>query len=341
MHYARTLGFGVLALGLSLGCGDDGGGADTDTDTDPSTSGTASTSSTSSTSATSSTSTTMSTSSTTATSSSTDPTTSTTTTSTTTSSESSSGPGSSTSGEPADAEFEEVDGIVSVEAEHYFDQVNNDPTAIFWYTFEDGSAPPDVECVTNTVCNGGNAPDCNQYADCDPDGIDPAEAAGGAYVEALPDRRRDDSEAGTGNLGVVNDPTNSAVLEYRVNFTQTGRYYVWGRARGQGPAANGIHLGLDDTWPDNDLIDPSSMRMQFPNGWQWTQNRRGGAQHTGVSGTDEVSVRDANIWLQIDEPGVHIIRWGMREDGLEFDKFLMALDPDYVPEDDGPPETAL
>ncbi len=281
------------------------------------------------------------------TASGTSPTTTTTPTSTTDPStsgdaSSSSGPAEgSSSGEPIDAEFEEVDGIVSVEAEHYFEQLNNAPTEVTWYTFADGEPDPEVECVTNVTCNGGNAPACNQYADCDPDAIPASEAIGGAYVEALPDRRRDDSEPGTGNLGVVNDPTNAAVLIYRVNFTQTGRYYVWGHARGQGPAANGIHLGLDGAWPDNDLIDPSSMRMQFPGGWVWTQNRRGGSQHTGVSGTDEVSVRDANIWLEITEPGVHTISWAMREDGLEFDKFVMALDPDYAPEGEGPPETSL
>jgi hypothetical protein len=254
--------------------------------------------------------------------------------------ETSSESGGST-GATVDAEFEEIDGVVSVEAEHYFEQTNNEPTLVYWYTFADGEADPEVDCVTNTPCDAGTAPMCNQYPECDPDAIDPAEAKSGAYVEALPDRRRDDSEPGTGELGVVNNPDNAAALHYRVLFHQTGRYYVWGHARGLGPAANGIHLGIDGTWPDNDLVDPSSMRMQFPNGWAWTQNRRGGTQHTGVSGTNEVSVRDANIWLQIDRPGVHTITWAMREDGLELDKFVMVLDPDFVPEGDGPPETTL
>ncbi len=249
--------------------------------------------------------------------------------------------GSSDTGTPVDAEFEEIDGVVSVEAEHYFEETNNETILTYWYTFEAGRPEPVVECVTNTPCGGGNAPMCNQYPDCDGDAIDPAEAIGSAYVEALPDRRRDDSEPGTGNLGVVNNQENAPTLHYRVLFTQTGRYYVWGHARGQGPAANGIHLGIDGTWPDNDLIDPSSMRMQFPNGWVWTQNRRGGSQHTGVSGTDEVSQRDANIWLDIESPGVHDIMWGMREDGLEWDKFVMVLDPEFEPEGDGPPETTL
>lgn len=252
---------------------------------------------------------------------------------------SSSGAAASDTGNSTDAEFIEVDGLVSVEAEHYFMQVNNEPTAVYWYTFAAGAADPQVECVTNVTCSDSNRPDCNQYPECDPDSIDPNEAIGGTYVEALPDRRRDDSEPGTGGLGVVNEPNDAATLLYRVTFETPGRYYVWGHARGQGPAANGIHVGIDGTWPTNDLVDPSSMRMQFPSGWVWTQDRRGGTQHTGVSGTDTVSERDANIWLQIDEPGVHIIAFGMREDGLEFDKFVMTLDPDFVPEGDGPPET--
>jgi len=84
-------------------------------------------------------------------------------------------------------------------------------------------------------------------------------------------------------------------------FDSTGPTWLWARARGQGPAANGLHVGLDGEWPRNELVDPSTMRLQFPNGWRWTQNRRGGSQHTGVSATDDVSRRDANVWLEIDE----------------------------------------
>ncbi|MEM9187931.1 MAG: hypothetical protein AAGF12_02050 [Myxococcota bacterium] len=235
--------------------------------------------------------------------------------------------------------FVEVDGLVSMEAEHYTMQTNTERLAVEWYTFAAGAAPPMVTCVTGVTCNNGNRPDCNQYDECDPDEIDPNEAAGNAYVEALPDRRRTDHEPGTGNIGVVNNPEQGPTLHYEVTFTQTGRYYVWARARGQGPAANGIHVGIDGTWPRNELIDPSSMRMQFPGGWRWTQNRRGGNQHTGVSAGNGVSRRDANIWIEVDTPGMHVIQFAMREDGLEFDKIVMALDPDFEPENDGPPET--
>ncbi|MEM7606699.1 MAG: hypothetical protein AAF411_15185 [Myxococcota bacterium] len=243
-------------------------------------------------------------------------------------------------GPVGDAEFQEVEGLVVFEAEHFFEQIRDEATR--WYAFEAGAPPPDVECVTNTECSRDNTPDCNEYPTCDGDDRDPSEASGGIYLEALPDRRRTDDEANTGGrIGVVNNPDQAPTLIYRVNFTQTGRYYVWAHAHGQGPAANGLHVGLDGEWPENDLIDPSSMRLQFRNGWRWTQTRRGGRQHTGVSGTDEVSVRDANVWLQIDTPGVHTIELGMREDGLEIDKIILALDPEFEPEGLDQPETRL
>jgi hypothetical protein len=236
-------------------------------------------------------------------------------------------------------EFVEIDGLVSFEAEHYTRQENTEALLSEWYTFEAGSPAPEVTCVTNVVCSGTTAPACNEYGDCDGDDIDPADASGAAYVEALPDRRRTDHESGTGNIGVVNEPGRGPTLIYRVLFTRPGRYYVWGRARGQGPAANGLHVGIDGMWPRNELTDPSTMRMQFPSGWGWTQNRRGGSNHTGVPATGDVSRRDANIWLEIASAGVHEIQFAMREDGLELDKVVLALDPEYEPTGDGPAET--
>ncbi|MGF1468629.1 MAG: hypothetical protein ACFCGT_21095 [Sandaracinaceae bacterium] len=235
-------------------------------------------------------------------------------------------------------DFVEVDGLVVFEAEHAHEQIRDEWTR--WYAFTDGAPDPDVMCRTHVSCGGGNAPDCNEYGDCDPDAIDPADASGGTYLEALPDRRRTDHEPGTGGqIGVVNDPDRAPTLRYRVRFATPGRYYVWVRARGQGPAANGLHVGIDGTWPRNELTDPSSMRLQFRNGWRWTQTRRGGRNHTGVPATEEVSLRDANVWIEVPDAGVHVIMLGMREDGLEIDKVLLTIDPDLEPQDFGPPET--
>ncbi|MEM1414601.1 MAG: hypothetical protein AAGH15_06865 [Myxococcota bacterium] len=238
------------------------------------------------------------------------------------------------------AEFEERDGLVVFEAEHFFAQIRDEWTR--WYRFEAGAPDPEVTCRTEVSCGGGGAPDCNEYASCDGDAIDPADASQGIYLEALPDRRRTDDDPGTaGAIGVVNDPDRAPTLIYRVHFTTTGRYYVWVHARGQGPAANGLHVGLDGEWPRNELVDPSSMRLQFRNGWRWTQTRRGGRQHTGVSATDEVSLRDANVWVEIATPGVHTLELGMREDGLEIDKVLLTTDPELEPEGLDQPETRL
>ncbi|MEO0323129.1 MAG: hypothetical protein AAF447_09245 [Myxococcota bacterium] len=243
-------------------------------------------------------------------------------------------------GPPTPAEFREVGGLVVFEAENFFAQVRDEWTQ--WIRFEDGAPEPEVTCRTEVTCGGGNAPDCNEYANCDGDDIDPADASDGIYLEALPDRRRTDDEPGTSrDIGVINDPTRAPTLVYRVFFETPGRYYVWVHARGQGPAANGLHVGLDGDWPRNDLVDPSTMRLQFRNGWRWAQTRRGGRQHTGVSGTDEVSERDANVWLQIDTPGVHTIELGMREDGLEIDKVILTTDPELEPEGLDQPETRL
>ena len=170
----------------------DGGGEGTGTDTDGAGSATdVSTTTPAMTASTTAGTTAGSTTGTSSTTNTTNPATTSTTTSTTVDpSTTTVGDGSSSSGEPIDAEFEEVDGIVSVEAEHYFEQANNEPTAIFWYTFADGEAPPEVECVTNTPCGGAANPNCNQYADCDPDAIDRHPVGGGEVGAAGPTSNR-------------------------------------------------------------------------------------------------------------------------------------------------------
>ena len=241
-------------------------------------------------------------------------------------------PGNNDAGTPPGSfDFREVDGMVVFEAEHYFEQIRDSATT--WFAFRTGQPGPDVQCVTNTACTRDNRPECNEHSNCDGDDIDPADASGGTYLEPLPDRRRTDDEANTGgNIGVVNNPEQAPTLRYRVNFQETGRYYVWVHARGQGPAANGLHVGIDGTWPRNDLIDPSSMRLQFRNGWRWSQTRRGGSNHTGVPASNGVSLRDANVWIEVDTAGDHVIEFAMREDGLEFDKVVLTTDAGFEPE---------
>jgi hypothetical protein len=48
------------------------------------------------------------------------------------------------------------------------------------------------------------------------------------------------------------------------------------------------------------------------------------------------------IYLEIEQPGLHTIEFSMREDGFEFDKWLMTKDRNFSrPADPGPAERQL
>ena len=79
-----------------------------------------------------------------------------------------------------------------------------------------------------------------------------------------------------------------------------------------GTEDNGLHVGLDGDWP------ASGARLQFTGKhgqWQWDSRQRTNKVHTGVLG---------QIWLDVDKPGLHTIMFSMREDGFEFDRFMLT-----------------
>ncbi len=115
------------------------------------------------------------------------------------------------------------------------------------------------------------------------------------------------------------------MLHYPVYFNTPGRYYVWVRAYSTGAEDNGLHVGIDGTWPD------SGRRMQWSEGknsWRWDCKQQTEAKHTG---------EPMKIWLDVDKAGVHEIMFSMREDGFEFDRFMLTTIKDYkLPEGVGP-----
>jgi arylsulfatase A-like enzyme len=198
--------------------------------------------------------------------------------------------------------FAEKGGLVAVEAEHFVAQARTDKRA---FHITGPKHAPKVE----------------------PDG-DPAHAdtaSGGAYVEALPDTRRTHDDKLVKGENFSDEPGAVAVLTYKVNFATTGRYYVWVRAYSTGTEDNGIHVGLDGKWPE------SGRRMQWSEGknsWRWDSKQRTAEVHTGVPG---------QIYLDIEKAGVHEIHFSMREDGFEFDRWLMTTDKEFKrPADAGP-----
>jgi len=168
----------------------------------------------------------------------------------------------------------------------------------------------------------------------DPEHI--AGASGNAYIEILPDTRvtpkdkliKFENPGSTGEIAkLVNFtdiPGKLAVLHYKVNIKQPGRYYVWARAYSTGPEDNGVHVGFDGNWPEH------GQRMQWCEGkdkWAWASKQRTEKEHCGVP---------KEIYLDIDKAGVHDIQFSLREDGFEMDKFILAKDINYIPEGEGP-----
>ncbi|MCR9199976.1 MAG: DUF5060 domain-containing protein [Planctomycetaceae bacterium] len=196
----------------------------------------------------------------------------------------------------SDTVFAEKNGLIAVEAEHFFDQSKSDVRA-FYLTHKD------------------------QTPDVTPDG-DPAHvggASGGAYLEILPDTRRTHDDKLIRGVNFMPEPGKMAVVSYKVNIQTPGKYYVWVRAHSTGSEDNGLHVGIDGTWPE------SGQRLQWCQGkktWRWDSRQRTEKVHCG---------EPHKIFLQIDQPGEHTIHFSMREDGFEFDKWLMTTNRDFAP----------
>ncbi|MFK7817831.1 MAG: DUF5060 domain-containing protein [Planctomycetaceae bacterium] len=189
-----------------------------------------------------------------------------------------------------DIVFQEKDGFLAVEAEHFFKQEKTDKRA--WYLTTTKSAP-------------------KLTPDADPEHS--AGASGGAYLEILPDSRRNHDEKLIHGENFQNKPGLMAILHYKVHVETPGRYYIWARTHSTGTEDNGLHVGIDGTWP------ASGQRMQWTakNQWFWDSKQRTNKVHTGVPG---------QLFLDIIEAGEHIISFSMREDGFEFDRWLMTSD---------------
>ncbi|MEM7782419.1 MAG: DUF5060 domain-containing protein, partial [Planctomycetota bacterium] len=200
-----------------------------------------------------------------------------------------------------DVVFEEVDGFVAVEAEYFFKQ-DSGKRAFY-------------------LSNLGQTPELKP--DGDPQHVEGA--SNGCYIEILPDTRRNHSQKLIQGENFSNEPGKVCVAYYKVNFSNPGRYYVWVRAYSTGSEDNGIHVGVNGTWPKH------GQRMQWCAGkrqWWWESKQRTQKEHCGVP---------YEIYLDIEKPGVHTIHFSMREDGFEFDKFIMTSNRDFArPNDVGP-----
>ena len=197
--------------------------------------------------------------------------------------------------------FEERDGIIAVEAEHFHENSSNESPRD-WYVVSASEAPPASEVA---------------HA---------ASASGNAYVEGLPDTRVTHDDSLIVGTNFYPEPGIVPILSYNIWINNPGTYTVWVRACSTGTEDNGIHVGLNGDWP------ALGQRIQWCDGkgeWTWSAAQRRDENHCGVPRT---------IQLNIEEPGKHTIHFSMREDGFEFDKWVMVLGDKTAPEDLGPNE---
>lgn len=200
--------------------------------------------------------------------------------------------------------FMEKDGIVAVEAEHFFKQTKD-------------------EVRTWKITNKETAP-----VKQDPDPVHFASASNKSYIEVLPDTRTNHDEKLIHGENFSNKPGQLAIVHYNVYFNNPGKYYVWVRAYSTGTEDNGIHVGLNGGWPE------SGQRMQWCDGkneWTWASKQRTEEEHCGV---------EKLIFLEIPEKGKHTISFSMREDGFEFDKFILSKDY-AIPTEEGISESPV
>lgn len=170
----------------------------------------------------------------------------------------------------------------------------------------------DTQTLTNVRAWKVITTDAQFDASHDVDSSHAASASQGAYLEVLPDTRTNHDEELIRGENFSNQPGKLAVLHYRVQISNPGKYYVWVRAFSTGTEDNGIHVGLNNEWP------LSGQRMQWCEGkhqWTWESKQRTPEQHCGV---------ERQIYLDIPKAGVHEIMFSMREDGFEFDKWALS-----------------
>jgi hypothetical protein len=201
----------------------------------------------------------------------------------------------------SDVIFEEKSAFLAVEAEYFHEQ--SAASIRKWYRTSKNETP--------------------KQGLLDADGTHAAKTSNGAYLETLPGTRTTHGDEQIRGINFSSIAGEMAVLTYNVYINSPGKYYIWVRAYSTGAEDNGLHVGIDGMWRE------TGQRLQWcegKNNWTWKSKQR----------TEEVNCGEAEkIFLQIDKPGNHKIHFSMREDGFEFDKWV--LKKEYKkPEGNGP-----
>jgi len=127
------------------------------------------------------------------------------------------------------------------------------------------------------------------------------------------------AEPDTGSLINRGYQATSPELQYQVQFTTPGTYYVWVRAWADDDNDNSVHVGLDG----QAVASADRVSTNHYGGWVWFDSTMDGAA----------------AMLVVTSAGLHTVNVWMREDGFRLDRLLLTTSSAEVPTGDGPPES--
>ncbi len=187
--------------------------------------------------------------------------------------------------------FEEKEGVLEIEAEDYHYNTKNGTKREWIKRFaKDENTKAIIETASNKT-----------------------------YIEAYPDTRVTHDDALIHGENFFPVAGVGGIVSYKIKINNPGKYYVWVSAFSTGTEDNGVHVGINETWPE------SGARVQWcadKNKWAWSSAQRMPENHCGVEKT---------IYLDFEKSGDYIISFSMREDGFKMDRFILVKDVEFVP----------
>ena len=111
-----------------------------------------------------------------------------------------------------------------------------------------------------------------------------------------------------------------AVLSYNVNFKKTGKHYIWFKGYATHGSDNSVHVGVNNKWPN------SGKKLYMCEGswnkWSWSSHQLNNSEGCGSR---------KRIYINIEKLGMNKVMFSMREDGIEFDKFIVTQNETFIP----------
>jgi glycosidase len=127
--------------------------------------------------------------------------------------------------------------------------------------------------------------------------------SGSGLIQVLPN---------DGNTVTGNWTTTSPELQYTVNFTNPGTYYVWLRGYAETTETVSVYVGLDGASPAAAQIDLPKL-----GGWSWSNTAAGSAVPVAVT---------------VGSAGAHTLNIWMRDAGFALDKILLTRNANFSAE---------